>query len=240
MVEEKRSGTVKGRTVADGSMQRDCIDSADAASPTATTEAVIITCAIEGAERRVVAVTDISGAFLQAEMDDIVHVVYENEMIDLLIKTDPTYKEYVYITKTGKRLLYVELKKAMYGCMKAARLFWDNLLTYLIKDLKFTLNPYDSCVANKMIEGNQCTIVWHVDDLKISHRDEKVVNDVITQLEEKYGKMSMTIGRKHKYVGMNIIYNLDGTVVIDMKDYVQDSLDEFPESLEKEADSSCT
>ena len=42
MVEEKWSGAIRGRTVADGSMQRSYIDSSEAASPTATTEAVIM------------------------------------------------------------------------------------------------------------------------------------------------------------------------------------------------------
>ena len=30
------------------------------------------------------------------------------------------------------------------------------------------INPYDRCVANKMINGSQCTIVFYVDDNKIS------------------------------------------------------------------------
>jgi hypothetical protein len=34
----------------------------------------------------------------------------------------------------------------------------------------FILNPYNDCIANnKMIDGPQCTVLWHVDDLKISH-----------------------------------------------------------------------
>jgi hypothetical protein len=33
--------------------------------------------------------------------------------------------------------------------------------------------------ANKMIDGKQCTIVWHVDDLKISHVKEKVKTIII-------------------------------------------------------------
>ena len=235
MVEEKKTGTIKGRTVADGSMQRIYIDAAEAASPTVTTEAVLITCAIEAAEHRVVAVTDISGAFLQADMDDVVHVVYENEMVDLMIETDEKYKKYVYTTKTGKRLLYVQLKKAMYGCMKSARLFWNNLSSYLVKEMNFKLNPYDSCVANKEINGKQCTIIWHVDDLKISHVDEQVVNRVIDKLESNYGKMSMTIGNQHKYVGMNLIYNSNGTVTIYMRDYVKESIAEFPETIDRAA-----
>jgi hypothetical protein len=34
----------------------------------------------------------------------------------------------------------------------------------------FANNPYDPCVANKMIEGEQMTICFHVDDCKLSHR----------------------------------------------------------------------
>jgi hypothetical protein len=32
----------------------------------------------------------------------------------------------------------------------------------------FELNKYDKCVANKIINGIQSTIAWHVEDLKIS------------------------------------------------------------------------
>ena len=53
------------------------------------------------------------------------------------------------------------------------------LAKYLMTDWGFKLNPYDQCVANKIINGSQCTIVWHVDGLKISHMQEEVVNDMV-------------------------------------------------------------
>jgi hypothetical protein len=53
----------------------------------------------------------------------------------------------------------VKLIKAIYGTLKAALLFW-RLLTDEIKDMGFTLNPYDECVANKNIEVFICTIIW--------------------------------------------------------------------------------
>ena len=56
----------------------------------------------------------------------------------------------------------------MIGCVKSA-LLWYELYTNTLKDIGFELNPYDLCVANKDINGKQCTIVWHVDDNKISH-----------------------------------------------------------------------
>ena len=52
----------------------------------------------------------------------------------------------------------------------------------------FQANEYDKCVANKIINGKQCTIIWHVDDLKISHVEQKVVNDIIKKLEDKLDK----------------------------------------------------
>jgi hypothetical protein len=67
-------------------------------------------------------------------------------------------------------VLYVQLKKALYRTLQAAMLFWEDLLGNLIK-WGLEINPYDWCVANKMIDGKQCTIVWHVDDPKISYVD---------------------------------------------------------------------
>ena len=34
----------------------------------------------------------------------------------------------------------------------------------------------------------------------------------------------MTIGNKHKYVGMTLIYNTNRSVTIDMRDYVKDAV----------------
>jgi hypothetical protein len=37
------------------------------------------------------------------------------------------------------------------------------------------------------INGQKCAIVWHVDDLKISHVQEQVVHKIVDQLNNKYG-----------------------------------------------------
>jgi len=71
-------------------------------------------------------------------------------------------------------MLYVQLKKALYGMLQAALLFWQ-LLSKTLVEWELKLNEYDPSVANKMINGKQCTIIWHVDDLKLSHVEKKVV-----------------------------------------------------------------
>ena len=83
----------------------------------------------------------------------------------------------------------------------------------------FKLNEYDKCVANKMINGKQCTIIWHVDDLKISHVEQKVVNDIIKRLKDKFGQESpleTSQGKTIDYLGMCINYTGRGKVKISM------------------------
>jgi hypothetical protein len=64
LVTEKRSGKIKGRTVADGRAQRAYTDPGDAASPTVSTEGLLLTCVIDAAENRNVATADVTGALL--------------------------------------------------------------------------------------------------------------------------------------------------------------------------------
>jgi hypothetical protein len=58
--------------------------------------------------------------------------------------------------------------------------------TKSLLDKGFILNPYDPCVANKMVEGSQITIGFHVDDCKISHRSAKVVDKTFDWLPRNY------------------------------------------------------
>ena len=63
-------------------------------------------------------------------------------------------------------------------------LFWKTLTAKLVS-LGFKANPYDECVVNKIVHGQQFTILWHVYDIKISHADEQVVSDVVSELEKR-------------------------------------------------------
>ena len=45
------------------------------------------------------------------------------------------------------------------------------------------------CVTNIMVDGEQCTIVWHVYDLKNSHKDPKAIRDIIDKLEANCEKL---------------------------------------------------
>ncbi len=170
---------------------------------------------------------------MQADMDDIVHMKLEGKMAELLVRIDPQlYRKHVQLER-GKQVLYVELKKALYGTLKAALLFWKRLSSQLSK-WGFDHNPYDSCVMNKTIHGKQCTILWHVDDLKISHVDPEVVTEVIELLESEFGKeapLTKTRGHVHEYLGMTIDFSNPGKVKLSMIEYIRDMLESVPAEL---------
>ena len=71
--------------------------------------------------------------------------------------------------------------------MQSALLQYETLKNKLL-NMGFKLNLYDLCVVNKNINGKQCTVCWYVDDTKISHEDSGVVDSIILELEEEFGK----------------------------------------------------
>jgi hypothetical protein len=70
-LKEKRDGTIKGRTCADGRKQRETAEPGTATSPTVSLESVLINSTIEAYEGREVAVVDIPGAYLSADMREV-------------------------------------------------------------------------------------------------------------------------------------------------------------------------
>ena len=57
----------------------------ESSTPTVSIEAVLLTCVIEAKEGHDVATVDIPGAFMHADMDELVHIKMEGEMADLLV-----------------------------------------------------------------------------------------------------------------------------------------------------------
>ena len=68
---EKRDGTVKARTCANGSTQRVYTTKEEAASPTVMVESILLTATIEAKENRDVMTADIPNAFIQTDMESV-------------------------------------------------------------------------------------------------------------------------------------------------------------------------
>ena len=77
------------------------------------------------------------GAFLHADMDEEVYMLLEGKIAELIVKLNPRlYRKYIWENKKEKPMLYVKLKKALYGTLQAALLFWR-----LLSDSAFVVFP---------------------------------------------------------------------------------------------------
>jgi hypothetical protein len=140
------------------------------------------------------AVVDIPWAFMQAETDEGTHINITRKMVNWLIEIDKNVKmESQWYTK------------ALYGTVRAAHLFWKKL-SVQPQGCGLDINPYDPCTATKITNGKQLPVLWHVDDLKISHVETKAVNKFIELLTDVLGKespLSISRGKVHLIIGMS-------------------------------------
>jgi hypothetical protein len=153
-----------------------------------------------------------------------------------MVKAAPNiYRKYITLDANNQPILYVKLQKALYGCLRSALLFYEKLVGDL-KSQGFELNPYDPCVANKIINGHQFTLAWHVDDIQMSHKHPDEVSKVITWLKSIYGdNMHVSRGLVHDYLVMTLDYSTKGEVKVTMVDYLKGVLNDFPEVIEGSA-----
>ena len=169
VLKEKRTGDIKGRACINGAPQRAYIPKEDAASPTVSTEPTFITASIAAHEQRVVRCYDMPSAFVNTDVDEEVIMVLKGDLAKMMVQIAPEiYWKYIAVDKKGTKILYVKLQKALYGLMRASLLFYRKLRKEF-EAYGFEVNRHNPCVANKTCYGSQMTVVWHVDDLKISH-----------------------------------------------------------------------
>ena len=120
---------------------------------------------------------------MHAYMKDFILIKFTGHSVDILYNTNPAYEEQV-VEEHDKRVLYLRLRKALYGCVMSA-LLWYELFAGTLRGIGFTINPYEPCIANKTINGKQCTITWYVDDVKVSHAEEAAVKDIMGKISRR-------------------------------------------------------
>ena len=209
---------LKARLVANGA-QMDPTTFADVSSPTVSLTFLLMMVVIAARERRTVATMDIGSAFVKASMDgeDEVLVHLDQLTSALLIKIDPSFQKFL----NDKSEMTVKLKKALYGCLQSAKL-WFELLVKELMDFGYEQNYVDPCVLNRLVDGKQSTILLHVDDIMILSETSGESKDLYAYLESKFGKVTLHEGVKHNYLGMTFDFSTAGRVTISMLGYEND------------------
>ena len=90
------------------------------------------------------------------------------------------------------------------------------------------------CTFNKMVNSEQLTVQFHVDDLKVSHKEQSVLEDFLGNLRSEFGqedKLTENTGLVHEYLGITIDYSIAGKVIFTMFDYLEDVIVEAANDL---------
>ncbi len=164
-------------------------------------------------------------------------MVLKGELAGMMEKIAPQiYRKYITVNKKGTKILYVKLQKVLYGLIRASLLF-DRKLQKEFEEYRLVVNPYDPCVANMVTKsGKQLTEVWHIDNLMASCKENFELTKFSCYLGKIYGpKLSMHMGKKHNYLGVDLEFNKDGTLDILMITYLKNVIAGFPKEVRGEA-----
>jgi hypothetical protein len=233
---EKRDKSIKGRMFFNGKPTREWLSREDSASPMAALESIMLTALIDATERHDIMTCNIPNAFIQAGMpevepgDERVMMKISGVLVDMLVEINTQlYGPHVVYEKRGK-VIYVQVLWAIYGMLELALLQYK-LFCGGLEKTGFKFNSYDPCTANQPQKGSQQTIIFHVDNLKSSHKDSRVNDQFDKWLQKNYReheKNTTHRGKIHEYLGMQLDYTKDRKVKIGMIKYVENMLKEFP------------
>lgn len=84
------------------------------------------------------------------------------------------------------------------------------------------------CIATKTVNRSQMTVLWYIDDLKISHKESTEVMAFIDWLNTKYTSLTVHQGKAHDYLGMDFDYSTQGVLHVSMVNYTRELIDNFP------------
>jgi hypothetical protein len=127
----------------------------------------VIMIAIAATEKRNVASINITGAYLECEIAE------DGEVILML---DPTLTS-IKASKDPCGKLYVKLKRALYGCIQSAKLWYAKLKSVLVAD-GYVPNDYDGCLFNKTTGR-----AFHVDGHLVTCQLDSAIDDLVTHLQ---------------------------------------------------------
>ena len=215
---------IKGRIVAGGHRQdRSLYEENEISSPTVALTSVIAMAALAAREGHHVMTLDHKAAYLNARMEGPpVEMMLSPEVSEILCTIDSKYRR--YIRKDGK--IAVRLKKALYGCVQSAVL-WYRELSSTLEQLGFQKNPYDICSFTRMSNGAIDKILVYVDDLFITSKTEDALQKIANALGAKYPTVTVKTGLQHDFLGIHWDFSTQGQAALSMEGYVKDVISKF-------------
>ncbi len=157
---------------------------------------------------------DIKGAYLNANLNEGLYLEMDPTITRLAVESFPELNEF---SEDGK--LTVRLDKALYGLIQCARLWFENISSFL-KKVGMEQNPFDECIFTN--NKKDLTIILHVDDLLVSCSNVNEIRLFESKLKSKYGEVDSTYGKRFAYLGILLEQQEDGSIHLLMPQYIED------------------
>jgi hypothetical protein len=221
---------MKSRLVANGNEQDPEIYH-DSSSPTAAIHSILTSLLVAAVNISYkLAKIDVKGAFVQTRMKGPdVFIKCRPNLTRQIVKVLPGLKKYV----AADNMLYCKLLKALYGCVQASKLWYDNLIAFL-KRLGYEVCPTDHCVLRKVVGEKVYLLIVYVDDILIIAEDDEIERLRKAFIDE-FKWIAFETGDSLSYLGMQITVR-NGKVMVDMTFYIDKILEDFGDySLEEKA-----
>ena len=165
------------------------------------------------------------GAFIKTGMTGTpVYIKCVGTLCKLIVETYPRLK--AYLDDNGA--LYCKLKKALYGCVQALKLWYKQFCSFL-QELSYERSDIDLCLFRKVIGERVYILLVYVDDILVC-TDEQEVEFLKQEFVKRYMWIMIEVGNKHSYLGMQVTIK-PRCVKINMQFYIEKILADFGELL---------
>lgn len=210
---------LKSRLVCCGNHQD--IGADDTESPTVGLATVMMLLSIAAKKKLVKKVFDVTGAYLNASLDEPEYMRLSKSVADVLLKKDKSYEKFVLPNGS----MVVELKKAIYGLKQASRA-WYNLLSSCLMDSGYIRSEIDSCLFYKNNGDKVTYVLVYVDDCLVMGTDEGCCHEVEQVLRDKFVDITGKEGEVLSFIGLEI-KNVQDDIVISQGGYIKKVLQEY-------------
>jgi hypothetical protein len=217
---------VKARLIALGNLQEE-MEKAMTQAPTASLQSFYLMILIATKRHIRLLSIDVSGAFLNAKLDEKeeVYVMFPAKLAQLATQDDDSLKK--YLQSNGS--LVARLKKCLYGLQQSPQR-WFLTIRKVLLELGFNASEFDPCLFIKK-EGDKLNLLLlYVDDMLLAFENAELTEVLHNALIREFEGVTTQEGDIISFLGITITQS-QSEITLDQQGYIKKMVDSL--ELEK-------
>lgn len=194
----------KARLCAKGFAQMEGVDFSETFSPTSRFDTIRVILALAVQRKWKMLQIDVKTAFLYGNIDE---TIFMQPPPGLDVTAD----------------LVCKLKRSLYGLKQASRC-WNKTFSEFLTNYGFKQSSAEPCIFNGIFKGKKVLLILYVDDALLFCEEKEILIEIVNDFKIKF---EATICETGCFVGMEIDYKADGTIMLHSESYVKRILKRF-------------